>query len=51
MWPADKDDDGVVGEGNNGGDQEDHEVAEDSKAGAELEDVDFHGHVKMGDGC
>lgn len=39
---ADKDDDGVVGDRNNGGDQEDHEIAEDSETGTELEDVAIH---------
>lgn len=34
------DDDGVVGDGDNGGDKDNHQVAE---TGAELENVDRHG--------
>lgn len=36
-------DDGVVGDGHNGGDKDNHQVAEDPETGAELENVDRHG--------
>lgn len=42
LGPADEDDDGVVGDGDDSGHEEDHEVAKDFKAGAEPEEVDLH---------
>lgn len=39
--PSDEND-GVVSERNNSGEQEDHEVAEESEARAELKQVDIH---------
>lgn len=52
-----EDDDGVVRDGNDGGDQEDHEVAQGLEAGAEPERVYLHPGVldsadpNLGDDC
>lgn len=48
----DDDDDGVVGDGDDRGDHEDHEVAKDAKAGAEAEGVrgslaEIHGRDEL----
>lgn len=42
LGTADEDDDRVVGDGDDGGDEEDHEVAKDFEARAEPEEVDLH---------
>lgn len=42
--PSD-DDDGVVGDGDDGGDEEDHEVTDDFEAGAEPEHVYLHSGI------
>lgn len=34
LWAPSKDDDGVIGDGNNSGDKEDHEVTQEFEAGA-----------------